>query len=83
MISFDYTTGEQTWITPPQLQQSLGHVYPRCYSILFMRGRIRFLCADGKAKGSPAFASMLCAYSKADAESIIASGLQGAHFRCH
>lgn len=155
MISFDHTTGEQTWITPPQLQQSLGRfdldpcaadimpyktadimitkeqdglkqdwtgkrvwlnppygrdirkflekmrrgiallpartdnawfhdlVYPRCHSILFIRGRIRFLCVDGKTKGSPAFASMLCAYSKEDTESIVASGLRGACFRCH
>ena len=25
MRSFDSTTGQETWITPPQLQQSLGH----------------------------------------------------------
>lgn len=25
MISFDHTTGESTWITPPQIQQALGH----------------------------------------------------------
>ena len=25
MRSFDSTTGHETWITPPQLQKSLGH----------------------------------------------------------
>ena len=55
-------------------------VLPRIVGIFFMKGRIRFLKQDGTVGGSPAFASMLCAYSRYDAVSMIFhSKLKGAY----
>lgn len=149
MRSFDSTTGEETWITPPSIVKCLGKfdldpcaadvmlyrtatrmvtkkedglsfdwgnsrvwlnppygrkmpqflrkmkkgiallpartdtrwfhelVAPRIKEILFLKGRLRFLKPDGSIGGSPAFASMLCAYSDEDVCCIHNSGLCG------
>lgn len=149
MKSFDSTTGESTWITPPELQKSLGHfdldpcaadnmpyrtadrmvtkaenglsidwgnsrvwlnppygkeislflermhngiallpartdtqwfhklVVPKAYSILFLEGRVKFLDKNGIRAKTPAFASMLVAYTEDDWLTIGLSGLKG------
>ena len=153
MKSFDSTTGESTWITPPELQRTLGHfdldpcaadnmpystadrmvtksedglkvdwadsrvwlnppygrfivpflermrrgiallpsrtdckwfhylVANRADAIYFLKGRVRFIDKDGRKAGSPAFASMLVAYTAEDTEAIHNSGLPGVMFR--
>ena len=149
MKVFDITTGQQTWITPPHLQQSLGHfdldpcaadnmpyrtadrmvtkdedglkvdwtgkrvwlnppygrempkflekmvsgiallparldtkwfhnlVYPRVRALLFIYGRIKFITKELKSGGSPAFASMLVAYTDDDVDAIKQSSIKG------
>lgn len=146
---FDTTSGEETWITPPEIVKSLGTfdldpcsadnmpyrtakcmvtksvdglsidwgnkrvwlnppygkqiakfldkmrcgiallpsrtdtkwfhnlVMPRIYGILFVRKRISFLTPDGKKSKSPAFASILCAYSKKDCDILQDCGIDG------
>ena len=51
-------------------------VLPKANSILFMRGRVRFLY-HGKSQGSPAFPSMLVAYTRYDTEMLKKSGIKG------
>ena len=54
-------------------------VLPKIVGIFFMKGRIRFLRQDGTVGGSPAFASMQCAYSRDDATYILHSKLKGTY----
>ena len=149
MKLFDSTTGESTWITPPELQMSLGHfdldpcaadnmpyrtadvmvtkvqnglsvdwsgkrvwlnppygkeiipflekmengiallpcrtdnkwfhelVLPKAKSIFFLRGRVKFLSKDGRKTQSPAFASILVAYSQHDVNCIRHANVDG------
>lgn len=149
---FDFTSGEETWITPMDLQKSLGEfdldpcaadnmpyrtakrmvtrqedglsfdwgdnrvwlnppygkeiskflekmhngiallpvrtdnrwfhnlVVPRAKAIFFLKGRIKFVNKNMRVADSPAFASMLCAYSQYDICAIKKSHLIGNWF---
>lgn len=150
MKVYDISTGEQTWITPPRLQQSLGHfdldpcaadnmpyrtadrmvtkdedglkvdwtgkrvwlnppfgkkyctpflermrcgiallparvdtewfhnlIANRARAVFFPRGRIKYIRKDLSDAGSPAFASMLVAYTDYDVDAIKQSGIKG------
>lgn len=52
-------------------------VLPRVRGIFFIKGRVRFINKHGVEGKSPAFASMLCAYSDNDVSHISKSGIGG------
>ena len=56
-------------------------VAKRADAIYFLKGRVRFIDKDGRKAGSPAFASMLVAYTAEDTKAICDSGLPGVMFR--
>ena len=53
------------------------HVFPHCYSVMFMRGRIRFLTESGIEAGSANAPSCLVAFSIEDHDKLSNSGISG------
>ena len=52
-------------------------VFPFAYSILFLKGRLRFCRADGTTGDCATAPSALIAYSPADTDALAKSGLRG------
>lgn len=65
----------------PDTRWFQNHVFPVADSILFVRGRIRFLANDGRSQQGPPAPSCLIAYTDHDTDMLRRSRLPGSLWR--